>query len=148
MYVPGMEIKFPDTCPHCEAPFEHIGHPMKPGVIMMSICKCVRTIIPGEGGTVTVLESPKVAGMGRRPRAFWTLCGGRYQMDWGPIEPKPSTATGFSIFVPTSDAPDSDLRELRDPKVEQLLEIIKDLTDLLGPRLPQYPSPEEEKLPL
>jgi hypothetical protein len=35
-----------DTCPTCKQKYEHVGHPLKPGVIMMSTCGCKFTTTP------------------------------------------------------------------------------------------------------
>ena len=47
-----------DVCPNCKTPYENIGHPMKPGVIMQRTCKCVVTTQAIEGGTLTIVTPP------------------------------------------------------------------------------------------
>lgn len=49
----------PETCPRCRAPYEHIGHPLKPGVIMQSHCKCVVRTLSQNGMTTVVLVPPE-----------------------------------------------------------------------------------------
>jgi len=49
---------FPLWCPECKAEYENIGHPMKPGVIIMRVCKCEIVTQPIENGTVTMLVPP------------------------------------------------------------------------------------------
>lgn len=47
---------FEENCSFCGAPFENIGHPLKPGVIMMQVCKCEYEshTTQGPNGTITV----------------------------------------------------------------------------------------------
>jgi hypothetical protein len=48
-----------DECPLCASAYENIGHPLKPGVIMMRVCKCKITMQTTSNGTITILTSPE-----------------------------------------------------------------------------------------
>jgi hypothetical protein len=49
----------PDRCDTCGAEYENIGHPLKPGVVIMRRCKCEVVTQTHEYGTVTMLVPPK-----------------------------------------------------------------------------------------
>lgn len=48
-----------ETCDACGARFENIGHPLKPGVVMMRSCKCEFVMQQGSDGVnVTIRQTP------------------------------------------------------------------------------------------
>lgn len=50
----------PTHCPQCHAEYKNIGHPLRPGVIMMITCDCeVVTKQVSPGLTVSMLVPPK-----------------------------------------------------------------------------------------
>jgi hypothetical protein len=52
----SLASSFEKDCPHCGAPHENVGHPLKPGVIMMRVCKCEYEshTTQGPNGSITV----------------------------------------------------------------------------------------------
>lgn len=60
--IDPMTIEMPaweNNCSQCGAEYENIGHPLKPGVIMMRLCKCVITIQSIPGGQITIISPPE-----------------------------------------------------------------------------------------
>jgi hypothetical protein len=54
-----IHIEAPPThCDGCGAEYENIGHPMKPGVIVMRVCRCEVVTQPIKNGTITMLIPP------------------------------------------------------------------------------------------
>ena len=56
MNIENNSLAFEKNCPHCGAPYENVGHPLKPGVIMMRVCKCEYEshTTQGPNGTITI----------------------------------------------------------------------------------------------
>jgi len=49
-------IAFETHCPTCKTEYENIGHPLRPGVIMMRTCKCKYKTITNGNNVVIELE--------------------------------------------------------------------------------------------
>ncbi len=47
----------PDICPHCRTAFQNLGHPMKPGVIVMRTCAC-KIVTESVGATTLTMIVP------------------------------------------------------------------------------------------
>lgn len=67
-------INWEKLCPCCGEEFVNIGHPLKPGVVMMRDCACVRETetLPANRVTITSLRAPTP-----EERAKWRLGYGK-----------------------------------------------------------------------